>query len=157
MDKLIDAVESEFTRLDRPDLANTLDTYLKMIWSLGLSAPVPYVDKHPFDFTEANNVAPFWIKKERGRGQQLKLSGGKTIRDAVRDQVSGNPELHAGLDPAGGFDVVIDGVQLKRPIRFKYYKADARSLDQAIMFVGHYEPDLKMVPLEQHTLQLSIG
>jgi hypothetical protein len=156
MGKLMDAVESEFTRLDRPDLANTLDTYLEIIWSLGLSAPVPYVDKHPFDLTETDNVAPFWITKERGRGQQLKLSGNKTIREAVREQVSGNPELEAGLDPAGGFDVVIDGVQLKRPIRFKYNKADARSLDQAIIFVGHYEPDLTKVPLPQRGGDLSL-
>ncbi|WP_404713622.1 ATP-binding protein [Sphingomonas sp. MMS24-J13] len=156
MSKLMDAVESEFTRLDRPDLANTLDTYLEMIWSLGLSAPVPYVDKHPFDLKAADNVAPYWIAKERGRGQPLKLSGEKTIREAVREQVSGSPELQAGIDPAGGFDVVIDGVQLKRPIRFKYHKADARSLDHAIMFVGHYEPDLTKVSLAQRGGELSL-
>jgi hypothetical protein len=156
MGKLMDAVESEFTRLDRPDLANTLDTYLEMIWSLSLSAPVSYVDKHPFDLTATDNVAPFWITKERGRGQPLQLSGKKTIREAVREQVAGGPELQAGLDPVGGFDVVIDGVQLKRPIRFKYHKADARSLDNAIMFVGHYEPDLTKVPLAQRGGDLSL-
>jgi hypothetical protein len=156
MGKLMDAIEREFTRLERPDLANTLDTYLEMIWSLGLSAPVPYVDKHPFDLTAADNVAPFWITKERGRGQQIKLSGSQTVRQAVREQVSGNPDLQAGLDPAGGFDVFIDGLQLKRPIRFKYYKADARSLDHSVLFVGHYEPDLKKVPLPQRGGELSL-
>lgn len=156
MAKLMDAVEGEFSRLDRPDLANTLDTYLEMIWSLGLSAPVPYVDKHPFDLTAADNVAPFWITKERGRGQPLRLDGGQSVRDAVRQQVAGNPELEAGLDPAGGFQVLIDGVLLKRPIRFKYYKADAKSLEQAVLFVGHYEPDLTRVPLQQRGGELSL-
>jgi len=156
MGKLMDAVEGEFSRLDRPDLANTLDTYLEMIWSLGLSAPVPYVDKHPFDLTAADNVAPYWIAKERGRGQELRLTGTKTVREAVREQVVGNPDLAAGLDPAGGFDVLIDGVLLKRPIRFKYHKADMRSLDQAVLFVGHYEPDLTKVPLPQRGGELSL-
>lgn len=156
MAKLMDAVEGEFSRLDRPDLANTLDTYLEMIWSLGLSAPVSYVDKHPFDLTADDNVAPYWITKERGRGQALKLGAGKTVREAVREQVVGNPELEAGLDPAGGFQVLIDGVLVKRPIRFKYYKADAKSLEQAVLFVGHYEPDLTKVPLQQRGGELSL-
>lgn len=156
MAKLMDAVEGEFSRLDRPDLANTLDTYLEMIWSLGLSAPVPYVDKHPFDLTADDNVAPFWITKERGRGQPLRLDPGQTVREAVRQQVAGNPELEAGLDPAGGFQVLIDGVLLKRPIRFKYYQADAKSLKQAVLFVGHYEPDLTRVPLQQRGGELSL-
>jgi hypothetical protein len=156
MSKLMDAVEGEFSRLDRPDLANTLDTYLEIIWSLGLSAPVPYVDKHPFDLTRDDKVQLYWITKERGRGLQLDLKPGMTVRDAARKQVAGKPKLRAGEDPVGCFDVTIDGVQLKRPIRFKHQQADPRSLDKAVLFVGQYMPDLSRVASAQRGGDLSL-
>ncbi len=156
MAKLVDAVENEFSRRDRPDLATTLDAYLEMIWSLGLSAPVPYVDKHPFDLTYDDRIQLYWITKERGRGQELKLSPGVTVREAVRKQAPNNPILRAGQDPVGSFDVMIDDVQLKRPVRFKYHQADLRSLDKAVLFVGQYEPDLSRVPSYQRGGELSL-
>lgn len=142
MAKLVDAVEGEFSRLDRPDLASTLDTYLEMLWTLGLSAPVEYVDKHPFELTQADNIQLFWIMRERGKGLALDLSGGKTVRQAVEEQVKGSPRLQDGLDPVGGFSVFVDGVKLKRPIRFKYYQTERRGLENAVMFVGRFEPNL---------------
>jgi hypothetical protein len=145
MAKLMDAVEGEFSRLDRPDLANTLDTYLEILWTLGLSAPVEYVDKHPFDLTSADNVKLFWVTRERGRGQELDLNGEQTVREAVRQQVAGSPQLEDGLDPVGGFAVFVDGVQLKRPIRFKFYQTERRGLESAVIFVGRYEPNLASI------------
>lgn len=156
MSKLMDAIEGEFSRLDRPDLANTLDTYLEMIWNLGLSAPVCYVDKHPFDLTGDDDISLYWVTKERGRGQELDLEPGVTVREAVQAQVPGNPILRAGYDPVGRFDVVIDGVQLKRPIRFKYQKVDMRSLDKAVLFVGHYAPNLSGVAPTQSGGELAL-
>lgn len=146
MSKLMDAVEGEFSRLDRPDLVSTLDTYLNMIWSLGLSAPVAYVGKHPFDLTHADNIKLYWITGEKGRGQELSLDNNISVRDAVFNQVPGQPMLEAGTDPLGAFAVNIDGLDLKRPIRFKHQQADTRSLDRAVLFVGRYSPDLSGVP-----------
>ena len=100
MSRLIDAVEGEFTRLERPDLANTLDTYLQTIWTLAVSVPVKYVDRHPFDLTRESNVKLYWISNEpRGQAQQLKLDVGQTVRDAVREQVEGRPILEDGTGP----------------------------------------------------------
>ncbi len=146
MSKLMDAVEGEFSRIDRPDLASTLDTYLNMIWSLGLSAPVAYVGKHPFDLTHADNIKLYWISGDKGRGQEVTLGGNVTVRDAIAYQVAGSPSLDAGSDPLGRFTVNIDGLDLKRPIRFKHQQADARSLDRAVLFVGKYAPDLSRIP-----------
>lgn len=156
MAKLMDAVEGEFTRLDRPDLASTLDAYLEMVWSLGLSAPVPYVDKHPFDLTSDDNVQLFWITRERGRGIPISLNAGETVRDAVKSQITGNPELDAGRDPIGKFDVTIDGIQLKRPIRFKHRQSDPRGLAQAILFVGKFHPNLDRIAEYQRGGELSL-
>jgi hypothetical protein len=156
MGKLMDAVESEFTRLDRPDLANTLDTYLEMIWTLGLSAPVRYVDTHPFDLRQNPDLQVYWITKERGRGQPIVLKQGKTVRDSVREQVKGAPTLVDGSEPVGGFIVYIDGVELRRPIRFKFRKNEKRGLDTAILFVGKFEPDLGKIQPAQRGGDLSL-
>jgi hypothetical protein len=156
MAKLMDAVESEFSRLDRPDLANTLDTYLEMVWSLALSAPVPYVDKHPFDLTSDENVELFWITRERGRGIPISLEIGETVRDAVKSRAPGNPKLDAGRDPIGKFEVSIDGIQLKRPIRFKHRQTDPRGLAKAVLFVGKFHPKLDRIAESQRGGELSL-
>lgn len=146
---LMDAVEGEFTRLDRPDLASTLDSYLEMIWSLGLSAPVPYVDCHPFDLTGNENISFYWITAGRGRGQELLVENDVSVRQAVQSQIEGSPQLREGLDPVGAFNIDIDGLTLKRPIRFKHRQSDPRGLEHAVMFVGEFNPDLASVATAQ--------
>lgn len=156
MSKLMDAVENEFSRQDRPDLATTLDTYLEMLWTLGLSAPVRYIDAHPFDLKQNGHLQLYWITPERGRGQELKLNKRTTVREAVRRQVKGQPNLQDGLDPMGGFQVAIDGVELRRPIRFKFHKTEKRGLDSAVLLVGKFEPDLVRIAPSQRGGELSL-
>ncbi|BCG72119.1 ATP-binding protein [Mesorhizobium sp. 113-1-2] len=156
MSKLMDAVEGEFDRLDRPELATTLDTYLEMIWTLGLAAPVAYVDRHPFDLTQDGHLQLYWITRERGRGQEVRLNPGITVREAVKAQIKGAPALTDGLDPVGGFRVVMDGVELKRPIRFKHYATTQRGLNTSVLFVGRFEPDLTRVAQSQRGGDLSL-
>lgn len=147
MNRLIDAIENESKRTERPDLAKTLDSYLETLWTLALSVPVGYVDKHPFDLTEDSGVGLYWISNEtRGQAMELILSGTKTVREAVREQAPGNPELEDGnLTKAGAFQVIIDGVELKRPIRFEFVKSTSRGFDKPVLFVGRYAPNLKKV------------
>jgi hypothetical protein len=147
MSRLIDAIEGESSRLARPDLANTLDTYLETIWTLALSLPVDYVEKHPFDLTAASGINLYWLSNEaRGQAVELKLTGQKTVRDAVREQAPGNPQLEDGLPTkAGAFKVNIDGIELKRPIRFKFIKSTSRGFDRPVLFVGRYAPNLEKV------------
>ena len=147
MSRLMDAVEKEFTRTERPDLATTLDAYLEMLWTLGLSIPVGYVDKHPYDLTGKSGVRLFWVSNEaRGQAQELLLAPDQTVREAVQEQVAGKPALQEGLSPAaGGFRVEIDGVEIKRPIRFKFVKTEKRGLEHPMLFVGRYAPSLQKV------------
>jgi hypothetical protein len=147
MGLLIDAIERESKVTERPDLAKTLDTYLETLWTLALSVPVGYVDKHPFDLTVESGIGLFWISNEaRGQASELVLKPGQTVRDAVREQVAGHPELEEGKPtPAGDFRVTIDGVELRRPIRFKFVKTSTRGFDKAMLFVGRFAPDLQRV------------
>lgn len=151
MRKLIEAVEAEdVTSRARPDLAATLDTYLEGLWSLALSVPVQYVDQHPFELTAKANLRLFWITEQRGSGLELKLQSNQTVRECVRQHAPGNPELRDGApDPAGGFRVVIDGVELRRPIQFKFIRAEERGLSHSMLFVGRYNPNLSGVDSKQ--------
>ncbi|TFL11100.1 ATP-binding protein [Pusillimonas noertemannii] len=147
MNRLIDAIENESKKTERPDLVKTLDLYLETLWTLALSVPVGYVDKHPFDLTEDSGIGLYWISNEtRGQAMELTLSGSKTVRDAVREQVSGHPELEDGkLTKAGSFKVTIDGVELKRPIRFNFVRSTSRGFGKLVLFVGRYAPNLDKV------------
>lgn len=147
MSLLMDAVEHESSRTERPDLAKTLDTYLEMLWTLALSVPVGYVDRHPFDLTSDSGIGLFWISNEtRGQAVELQLKAGQTVRDAVKEQVAGHPELEEGkISAAGDFRVTIDGVELKRPVRFKFIKTDTRSFDKPMLFVGRFAPNLQKI------------
>jgi hypothetical protein len=158
MGRLMDAVEREFTRLERPDIASTLDTYLETLWTLGLSVPVGYVDTHPFDLTAASNVRLFWLSNEpRGQAQELALMAGKTVRQAVKEQVTGGPELKEGLpSAAGSFKVEIDGVELRKPIRFKFIKPERSGLESSMLFVGRYAPRLGKVDASQRGGSLAL-
>jgi hypothetical protein len=144
---LMDAVEREFTRVERPDLATTLDAYLEMLWTLGLSVPVGYVDRHPFDMTGESGIRLFWLSNDpRGQAQELSLGANQSVREAVRTQAPGAPTLQEGL-PAGtgGFRVEIDGVEIKRPIRFRFAKTERRGLEHPMLFVGRYAPILQKI------------
>lgn len=156
MMKLVSAVEGETSRMERPELANTLDTYLEMIWTLGLSAPVPYVQCHPFELTGKSNIAFYWLTPERGRGQELLLNDEMTVREAVTAQVKGSPKLQEGIDPVGSFNVNIDGLDLRRPIRFDHRQSESRGLEHAVMFVGEFDPDLKAIAAQQRGGELSL-
>lgn len=148
MAKLMDAVEADTSRSSRPDLRETLDAYLEMLWKLALSSPVPYVDRHPFDLTADDQLRLFWLSNEqRGQATEVSMQPGETVREAIKREVAGAPTLESGQrDPAGGFKVTIDGVELRRPIRFQFFQPEHRSLDKALLFVGKYAPNLAVVP-----------
>jgi hypothetical protein len=149
MGKLMDGVESLFSRQDRPDLTTALDSYLEMIWQLGLSAPVEYVDSHPFDLRQTGEFRLFLISNEsRGRALEIPFSSEQTVREAVRESTLDKIELKEGLDPVGGFKVTIDGIELRRPIRFNFYRTERSGVDRAMLFVGKYAPNLDKVSVE---------
>jgi len=144
MGALVEAVEGEFSRTNRPNLADTLDTYLHTLWTLALSAPVSYVDKHPFDLTSEDNVRLFWLSNEqRGQAIELDLTKNITIRQACMEQAPGAPTLQDGLPELGdSFQVEFDGVELKHPVRYSFHPTGVRGLETSLMFVGKYSPDL---------------
>lgn len=86
-----------------------LDNYLQSIWKLSLSLPLKYIGEHPFDISGGDGLITLDVP-ERGRAaNDLALDDRETLR--------GRLGLTSGhLDPAGGFEVLFDGVGLSRPI-----------------------------------------
>ncbi|MBB1178037.1 ATP-binding protein [Pseudomonas sp. FW305-3-2-15-E-TSA4] len=147
MRAMLKGIEDQFSHLYRPDLENTFDYYLQMVWSLGLAAPVPYVDGHPFDLTAKDRIRLYWLSNAaRDSAIEVPLAPGQTVRQAVARNVTGQPKLTDGLDhPAGEFRVLIDGIELRRPVSFKFHQSTERGLQSSILMVGRYAPDLSRV------------
>ena len=155
---LMDAVERQVTKKDRPDLETTLDSYLNMLWTLGLSAPVRYVDEHPFDLKASEQLSLYWISNEqKGQAVEIKMQPGETVRQAVKARGPGNRELVDGVAQASGeFRVFIDNIEIKHPVRFKYVPAGERNLTNSLLFVGSYNPDLSKVSSDRRGGGLSL-
>ena len=106
-----------------------LDEYLRMVWKLSLSLPLPYLERHPFDLDGSSGLW-FLDLPEKGR-----RSVDADLRErAVRDhfQLETREE-----DPGGGFSVMIDGVQISRPLRFPRTQLGLRSrIRRPVMMVG---------------------
>ncbi|SDM24414.1 ATP-binding protein [Maricaulis salignorans] len=147
MSLLMDAVESQTTRVQRPDLSSSLDAYLHMVWNLALSSPVRYVGPSPFELSAKDSIKAFWLPPDSSTpAQELDLTSGCTVREAARDQVAGAPLLMENEQtPVGSFDVDVDGILLRRPIRYRHISTGERGLPNSLLFVGKFKPDLSKV------------
>lgn len=147
MASLMDVMQEQSLKTDRPELKTSLDAYLSMLWTLGLSAPVAYVDRHPFDLTSEDSLELYWISNEpKGQAVSVPMLAGETVRQAVKDRVPGGRMLVDGESQAsGGFRVFIDSIEIKRPIRFNFMPAGEKNLRKSLLFVGAYNPDLSKV------------
>ncbi len=137
--KLFDAVTAAYSDGGRPDIAHLFDNYLSMIWTLGLSCPVAYIDKHPFEITAADNVGVFQLTQSgRGRLTETTLPAGKTVREVLGLKTRTE-------DPLGGFEVYVDGVRLRRPVSIKWVPAARQPLGRPLLFAGRWAPDLSRI------------
>jgi hypothetical protein len=138
--KLYNAVADQVgTASERPELSRVLDAYLSTLWTLSLSAPLRYLEKHPFDLDTGDGVTPYRLTNARGRAPAVELQPGESIRRALN--------LSAGsTDALGEFKVFIDEIELRRPITFKWWPSERQALDHPLIFVGSYAPDLSKIP-----------
>jgi hypothetical protein len=142
-DKLYDAVGSALGRtIGNPKLESALDNYLRMIWTISLAAPINYINQHPLSLTSEAGIGIFQLSNtKKGQVQELHINKGGSIADAL-----GMESIH--LDPLNNFQVFIDGVALRRPVRIDLdLKGDEkqRRLGHPIMFVGRCVSPLQQV------------
>lgn len=138
--KLVSAVSGLTADAKRGNvkLKESLDSYLRMIWSISLSVPLDYIDKHPFAISAADNVDVYMVSNG-GRGsiaEKVDFLGEETLSQVLglraEDKQSHLP-----------FSVLIDDIELRRPISIGASRLDA---ERQLMFVGKASPALSSVP-----------
>jgi hypothetical protein len=114
-----------------PRLDNTFDNYFRTLWTLSLGSPIEYIDKHPFSLIGTDDPDFFCVSNEsRGQVSDLEIKN-QPYKDLFS---TSNPYK----DPAGGFEVFVDGVKLYRPIAFNNQKTSKNALQKPLMFYGKY-------------------
>ncbi len=128
--KLVNAVWKELDRGDRnPRLDKMFDYYLFMVWELSLAIPVTYIAGHPFDIPLRGSVQVYELPGSKpDSARQVQLLDGQTIRDRL-----GMPDARSEADD---FRVVIDDLELHRPLVFRDLPATSNKVKSPMMFVG---------------------
>ena len=138
--KLVQGMYDLRGRKRNPSIEDDLDYYLRMLWILSLSAPLDYIDGHPFDLNSEDGLPVFQISNKRGnQARDFTLQKDQTIRTSL-NLIS--PERGAATE----FRVIVDGVQLSRPIKFKNLPKTFESVPYSLLFVGKDAPDLSSYP-----------
>ena len=140
--KLVEGVRSQVAKNKaNPELSQVLDEYFRMVWDLAMALPGRYVDKHPFDLCPDDGLLFYELSNEAGdQATALELGEDETPRSQLKLRA---PE---GLEDTG-FEVLVDEMRLRRPMRFK--RAASKSsvaVRQDLLFVGRAQPDLKEIP-----------
>lgn len=137
-DLLVEAVTSaDATTSRNPKLAEMLDYYLQMVWRLSLSAPLPYVGAHPFD-SPLQGVAVYSLEGQP-RDKPRRLDDSSPVSEQL-----GWP---SDIGVADDFSVLLDDLELRRPVRFAGLPVTSNVVKQPQMFVGHLRDEFtKMDP-----------
>ena len=133
---MVDSVWSSVQGRTTVKLADIFDTYLQMLWNLALALPLPYVDKNILDETVADDWAYFYKLSNSSKGSAQKLtseSGANTVRELAG--------LSRPDDSEDEFRVLIDGVQLRRPLKFRGLPTTQHALKKPMVFVGSLRED----------------
>jgi hypothetical protein len=139
--KLYNAVGAEVkTSRSNPNLQSALDNYLSMLWTLSLAAPLRYIEQSPFELTGDKNIDYFRLsnKAKGGQVESVSLKASETVR-----QIFGLTTPDG--DPLGGFQVIVDGVELIRPIRFDDKLHAKSNIARPLLFVGRCSSGLESV------------
>lgn len=137
--KLYDAVRNEIRdRRATPVIQDSLDDYLGMIWLLSLAVPVRYIDRHPFELTAEDGIGFFNLTTRTA--EAIELTAGETIGARLG--------LTSSIDPVGGFRVLLDDVELMRPISFDRDLRGNSEIGRPLMFFGKIVSGLGAVPPE---------
>ncbi|MEE5085852.1 ATP-binding protein [Pseudomonas alliivorans] len=118
-----------------PKLGIVFDSYLNMIWSLSLSVPLNYIEKHPFSYS-LNEVEDVYVISNKLKGQATKYE--PEDRSLPLSDLLNPSRNYRDID----FNVIVDGTALFRPLKFTGLPKSSGAVKRPILFVGSYSPDL---------------
>ncbi len=129
-EKLVQKLRSLTTSRESVDLRKACDNYLWSLWTLALSAPVTYLEGHPFDLRNDEEVLFFEIENRlKGQASPVEVPKGKSPRKVLKLK---SPDGAT----AGRFEVFMDGVQLLRPILYLDLPRTENAVKNPLLFIG---------------------
>lgn len=140
--KLVNAVWQHIGRgSPNPQLEQIFDYYLRMVWQLSLAIPAPYDSGNPFDIAYGDD-AYVYAMPARARATPTRIT--LDTRQTVREATSIGEASSVGAD----FQVLLDDLQLARPLMFTDLPATSHAVRKPILFVGSCQEDFRGVPPE---------
>jgi hypothetical protein len=129
-EKLVQKLRSLTSDRESVDLRKVCDNYLWSLWTLALSAPVAYLEGHPFDLKNDEEILFFEIENRlRGQARPIEVPTGKSPRKVLKLKSPDGPT-------AGSFEVFMDGVQLLRPILYRDLPRTESAVKNPLLFLG---------------------
>jgi Histidine kinase-, DNA gyrase B-, and HSP90-like ATPase len=124
------------------DLRKVCDNYMWTLWALALSAPVAYLEGHPFDLVNDGEILFFEIENRlKGQAGEIEVPKGKTLRKTFKLKAPDGAT-------AGKFEVFMDGVQLLRPILYRDLPRTKDAVKKPLFFLGRHREEFKGKPPE---------
>jgi Histidine kinase-, DNA gyrase B-, and HSP90-like ATPase len=141
-EKLVQKLRSLTSDRESVDLRKVCDNYLWSMWTLALSAPLAYLEGHPFDLTNDGEVLFFEIEnKLRGQSKPIEIPKDRSPRKTLKLK---SPDGST----AGSFEVFMDGVQLLRPILYRDLPRTETAVKTPLLFIGRCREAFEGKPLE---------
>ena len=144
---LVQAAADISGRSKAPALLEHFDDYMKLLWQLSLAMPLEYINGHPFDSKEGNGMMFLEAPAGARTATFVELEG-----QSLRSKLS----LTSGNEPSKlPFNVIVDGVELKRPISCPSELRRASRIKAPMMLAGKVTSAFKDAELERAGGQLS--
>ena len=145
-------VQTVWKQLDQgtpnPQIERIFDYYLRMVWQLSLAIPAPYVSGSPFDLPLQDNLYLFEMPQaSRATPERFELAGDQTILTSK--------SIGSAADVGSDFAVLVDDLQLARPLVFEDLPETNHAVKKPLLFAGRcreefagVQPELTGGPLE---------
>ena len=112
-----------------PQLERVFDYYLQMVWQLSLAIPAPYILGNPFDLPLQEEFYLFEMPQSgRAAPADFSLTDDETIRM--------RKSLGSAADVGSDFTVLVDDLQLARPLVFTDLPETSHAVKKPILVVG---------------------
>ena len=131
-----------------PQLERIFDYYLQMVWQLSLAIPAPYVSGNPFELPLQDKHYLFEMPQAvRAPPAEFELDDDETIRM--------KKSIGSASDVGSDFTVLVDDLELTRPLLFTGLPETSHAVKKPILVVGRCReefggvaPELTGGPLE---------
>lgn len=133
--KLVQKLRSLTNNRESVDLRKVCDNYIWTMWTLALSAPLAYLEGHPFDLKNDEEILFFELENRlKGQARSLDISKEQSPRKTLRLK---SPDGVA----VGQFEVFMDGVQILRPILFRDLPRTSTAVKTPLLFIGNHREE----------------